>query len=542
MNFLQRFRGALRAARPRHVAHVLNHRRGGESEAMAPNYLDALASTHERPYVFGTELPPDGSTPLLDRLRLSKLTRWMCDNNGLVSYAVETIASYAVPVVAQAATVDPGWNDTAEAYFAEWSEYADYGRRFDFFTLELIACMATDLDGDIAIQAVADDGIKLQIIEGHRIATPPKLARNKLIRDGIQIDATGRLVSYHVSLDDRDYTVVPADEAFLWFEPDPSRPNAYRGVSPIRRGLNDVRDAKDIKGYEKAAQKIHASLAAVIKSIGGVEPVSFGETQPDGTISMPVNGTGSTSTGAVKVTDLIAGTIPVLPEGQELQALETNRPSANVREFLESLAASFVCGLGIPPAFFLDARLTGPNVRAVNGKAERKFARRQRLAKRFVRWTWMRVIADAIARGLLPAHPQWSRITYQTPPRLSIDIGGEEAADLASLQQGACSFAEYSAKRGRDPRSVYRQELSARVAAIEAAQVEAERLGVPVSILLPAYMGQYQIGASGPRRADEDASEAPPADDEEEDPIKEKDSPEEEDDPEKDDGDERESP
>ncbi len=34
--------------------------------------------------------------------------------------------------------------------------------------------------------------------------------------------------------------------------------------------------------------------------------------------------------------------------------------------------------MGLPPAFFLDEKLTGPNQRAVNGKAQRKFDRRSR--------------------------------------------------------------------------------------------------------------------------------------------------------------------
>lgn len=511
-----------------HLRRAFSLRNGETVSAMAGapgvtghGYLDALTTTFERPYIYGAELPRDGSSQILDRRRLSQLTRWLCDNNGLVAYAIDTIANYSVPVVPQAATTDAGWNDAAELYFAEWSDQADHGRRFGFEEIQRIACASTDLDGDIAVQAVYDGGVKLVLIEAHRITTPTTFSIDPLIRDGVRLDSEGRLDAYMVTDDDRKWTPVPADQVFLWFDTDPSRPNSFRGVSPMRRGLNDVRDAKDIKGYEKLAQKIHASLAAVIEGANGIEPIVFGNTytaddQP------AVNPPPAKAPDKLRVTDLLGGTIPTLPEGQVLKPIETNRPSANAREFLDSLAASYVMGLGIPPAFFLDQRLTGPNVRAVNAKADRKFVNRQRLARRFVRWTWLRVIADAIDNKILPGGPDWWRLSFQTPPRLSIDIGGEEYSDIAAVEKGMSSLADYHAKRGRDSRRWGRAQIAERAQIIAAAQSTAESMGVPVEWLLPSFI----ITATGsavvsspvpPPEPDptdkEDSTDDPPAED-----------------------------
>jgi hypothetical protein len=48
------------------------------------------------------------------------------------------------------------------------------------------------------------------------------------------------------------------------------------------------------------------------------------------------------------------------------------------------LAGCFVVGLGLPPAFFLDEKLTGPNQQAVNCKTQKKFDHRKQVAARIV--------------------------------------------------------------------------------------------------------------------------------------------------------------
>jgi capsid protein len=353
-----------------------------------------------------------------------------------------------------------------------------------------------------------DGSLGIALIEGHRISTPPKQAQNPRISDGVETDASGRVVAYWVAMDEKTWKPVPADQLFLWYEADPSRPNSCRGISAMRRALNDVRDAKDIKGYEKMASRIHSALAGVIESEeGGIEPVQFGYSgqapPPPETPETPAQAEAR----KITVTEILSGTIPALKKGQVYKPVETNRPTANTREFLEMLSGHFVMAVGLPPSFIADLRLTGPAVRAVNGKAERRFAERQAIAKRSVRWTWLRVIGDAIAHGHLRSVPNWWSLTFQTTPKLSIDIGGDEAADLAAVESGLMSETDFNSKRGRDSPAVERVRLAERVRAIENAQKEASRLGVPLEMLLPGY-----LTAKSPTKPAED----PKDDDEEE--------------------------
>src|SRR3954471_17981524 len=67
---------------------------------------------------------------------------------------------------------------------------------------------------------------------------------------------------------------ISANEMLLLFDAD--RYSSYRGISPLRRGSNDIRDAQDIKAFEKLAVKIGSALAAVLETDGPVEEDVWG--------------------------------------------------------------------------------------------------------------------------------------------------------------------------------------------------------------------------------------------------------------------------
>jgi len=117
------------------------------------------------------------------------------------------------------------------------------------------------------------------------------------------------------------------------------------------------------------------------------------------------------------------------------QGSGTTAPANNI-EVTSYLAGCFVAGLGLPPAFFLDEKLTGPNQRAVNGKAQRKFDRRKQVAARLGRSAWVRVIGDAIAAGTLPGTDGWARCDFIGPSKITIDAGREMAKEREDVARG----------------------------------------------------------------------------------------------------------
>jgi hypothetical protein len=442
------------------------------------SYFEALRTTHDRTPIPVLSPETRGWVESLGRERLSGIARYLYDNTGVVSYAIDTLANYSVPLIPQAATDSDDWNTAAEAYFADWSVNAEFTGRFDFDEVQRQIVKAIGTDGDLGILLTAENGLpQVQLVEGWRIRNLRLVDGN---RDGCQTDAKGRVLGYWIDEGDKGSRFISANELFLAADFD--RTASYRGFTPLRRGMNDVRDVSDLKAFEKLAQKVRASVPAVLEGDAPIEEDVWG----DDTGNAANAGT-SPQDKKLSLAELLGGDIPNLPNGKKLTVLSGDRNPQPVTEFLAALVGHFVYGLGIPPAFFLDEKLTGPNVRSVNGKAQRVFNRYKRIMRRFILWTWRRVIGDAIARGLLPAHPQWDRLNYQSPAEISIDTGDAESADREALGKGYKTRQEVYGKRGLDwvapTMQVFREQ---RFIFAEAAKL-AEESGVPLHVILAAH-------------------------------------------------------
>ena len=111
---------------------------------------------------------------------------------------------------------------------------------------------------------------------------------------------------------------------------------------------------------------------------------------------------------------------------------------------------SSVLAWGFPPAFFLDEKLTGPNVRSVLGKAQRKFNNRKKVIAKWVEWCWLRVIAWGIAHDGLPATAGWQKISFQFTPINTIDLGDTMANERADVLCGQMPETERYGNKGQD--------------------------------------------------------------------------------------------
>ncbi len=83
--------------------------------------------------------------------------------------------------------------------------------------------------------------------------------------------------------------------------------------------MNDVRDAKDIKGFEKLATKIGAALAAVIEGADVLEEDIWNNDNGDPDGPQPGNPPPADATPQemhISKAQLLGGDIPVLPPGR----------------------------------------------------------------------------------------------------------------------------------------------------------------------------------------------------------------------------------
>jgi capsid protein len=448
-----------------------------------------------------------------ERRLLSALSRSLYENGGFVGYAVNQIALYSAPIWPQAASSDGDWNKRAEELFEEWAKTCDFCGRaeFDFWSLQTLISQAMDLDGDMGVLMTSEAGFpQIQLIEGWRISADDIENSN----DGVLLDSKGRVTGYGVR-DGEEVTRVPSAQMLL--VRDPSVVCPFRGLSALRRGMNDMRDARDILGFEKLAVKHNASLLGVLKGNFVDETQGFDLTGPDedgedaaAEGAPPADATPGEKTLSRK--DMLGGDIPILEPGQEFQRVEGNRPNAQFDGFLSLLIGSFAAGLDIPPAFFLDQKLTGPNQRAVLGKAQRKFDQRQAALETFVGWVWVRFVAWAIETRKLQPVDGWQKVTFQRPAKLSIDAGREAMQDREDAASGLMTRQEHFGNRAKDWIRETDQAFAEHDMILTKATELAKRHGVDVSVILGRF--GYQV-APTPQPATDPGHEDQSTEDEE---------------------------
>lgn len=459
------------------------------------NYYEALRGSKDRTAITPPPLNPRYRTFVqsLNRERLAALARYLYDNIGFVGYAVNSIANYSVPVIPRAQSPNTTWNKLADEWWANWCERADLTGRFHFDTLQRLICKAMDTDGDMLIVPVLDSGFpQVQMLPTWRVVTPPKAADQ--FNEGIRVDSRGSVIGYNIS-EGKNFRELSINEAFLIYDPDLYE--SYRGLSPLRRGMNDARDAQDVKAFEKLAVKIHSALAAVIEN-GTIEEDAWGDDSGE-------NAPAPDATQQEKkltLAELLGGDIPVLPDGQTLKPLNSQRPNTEFQDFIEFLVGHFVCGLDVPPAFFLDEKLTGPNLRAVIGKAQRKFDQRTAMICRLVRWLWIRNIGWAIDAGDLPANPGFEKITFQKPSRLTIDAGRETAQEREDVMNGLMTRQNSFGNRGLDWQRETDQGFAEDDYIFAQAKALAEKHGVPVETILTRYGYDAAKSPANPNKPD----------------------------------------
>jgi hypothetical protein len=421
------------------------------------NYHEALRTSKDRtaiPYAM-VHLRPQILRLLngLNRKMLAGVARYLVDNSGVAYYVVNQIADYSVPVIPRAQCDDATLRDVYNEYFTAWQKRCDFTRRFTFKQIQRMACIAMDVDGDQGASFTDEGGFpQLKIWDTFHIGKLTGMDP----KDGVVTnDLNGMLLGYNVcdgpieTITGAALKTIPADQFFLMYDVD--RFNNYRGFSPIRRGSNDLRDKNDLKSFLKLKEKIGAALAAVIQQNGSVEEDVWGnDTGAEG--NQPKNNSDNElptqSDKKLSLAELLGGDIPVI-EG-ELKQFIAQALSTTSLEFMNALDSQFVLGLGIPPAFFLDEKLTGPNVRSVLGKVQKKFNNRKDTMANFVEWCWLRVIAWGIAKDGLPASKGWQKISFQFTPQSTIDLGDTMANERADVLVGQMSETKRYANRGED--------------------------------------------------------------------------------------------
>jgi len=371
----------------------------------------------------------------LDQLVL--ISRHLADNYPLARFCVRLKKNYSVPITVTSASPNPEWNTKADLWWNDMLPRLDFTKRFHFNTMQANWCQELDTDGGVGIIVTAVKGFpQVQTVDRLIIKAP---AGKAMAWGGVQQDEFGTVQGYWLTTQPQE--MVPESKMLLLYEPNNS--GEYCALPPMSLGSNDLRDSHEMRAIEKRRSKTVGSIPMAIRTQDGtVEAGQWDDTDDD----QP----GATASASEKVrarADFLGGDIPVLAAGEELIAPDLKfAAGADWMDFTEHLEGHFCYSIGFCPAFIQDAKLTGPNQRAVNDKTKKEIDARKATITRAVEWVRFRCIAWAIANGQLPPQVGWDKVSTQGPAELSIDQA-QQVNDREATTMGLMTRREFFGKR-----------------------------------------------------------------------------------------------
>jgi capsid protein len=405
-----------------------------------------------------------------DRVEMMRRTRWGDRNSGMVRQILGDLTQY---------TIGDGIRPQShcknaklyEQYFYDWSRKCDITNRFSFWQAQSILLRSSARDGDsFALKARNASGQpKLQLIEAHRVGNPvPPEKEISGAHDGMIFGSYGELTGFVVYRSDGTSRIVPANAMMQIV--DMEYASGARGVPILAASWNDIQDEMELLNLEKQGAKASADISLVINKAGG---------QIDDNMATEL-GAYAPSNGLGNLATQMGGKILALDVGESVTSLQSNRPSPTFVGFLKAIQQDISRGI-LPYSFVTDSSgNTGPGLRLDIAKSDRTFSKWQNLIiEQLCVPTWGYIIGDAIANGDLPDDPEWNKVSWTTPKRVTVDAGREAANDRADMELGLISMSELYAQRGLD----FRSEMAKRAEDMSFIVNLAKTTGIPVEML-----------------------------------------------------------
>ena len=404
-----------------------------------------------------------------DRIEMMRRIRWGDRNSGMVRQILGDLVQYGIGdgIKHQSHSKNA---KLFEDYFTEWCKKCDITGRFSFWQVQSILLRSAGRDGDaFAIKARNAGGDpKLQLVEAHRVGNPlPPEKEPEGMHDGIRFGAYGELVSYNVYRSDNSSREIIAPA--VMHVVDHEYASGARGVPILQHSWNDIQDEMEILALEKTGVKTSAQISLVINKNGGTI---------DDNMAAELGATSPTNYGDIAAS--MGGNILALDVGESVQSVQSNRPSPTFSGFLEAIQRDISRGV-LPYEFIGDpSKTNGGALRLVVAKADRVFQKWQNIIiEQLCIPTWGYVIGDAIANGELPDDPDWNKVSWTTPKRVTVDAGREAANDRADVELGLLSMSELYAQRGLD----FRSEMAKRAEDMSYIVNLAKQTGIPIEML-----------------------------------------------------------
>lgn len=251
----------------------------------------------------------------------------------------------------KAPVLDKAANDAIEIHWARWGQRADIAGRMHLAHMLRVTAKAVARDGEALVRLVRNRdlpyGMALQLLEIDRLdeTMNATLQGGGAIRQGVEIDSTGRPVAYWLK------SAHPGDRYL------PGNLRAERVAAENIRHVFLPERAEQVRGYTwlhavllRSAQLHGFNEAAVLAARIGASKVAVlqrtDEAAPDATTTMADGQSGGQNGGAMHM-NVEGGEMFELPPGYSLNSWNPEYPHANFESFVKTAMHGISAGLDV---------------------------------------------------------------------------------------------------------------------------------------------------------------------------------------------------
>ena len=348
-----------------------------------------------------------------------------------------------------------------EREFALWaeSEMCDIERQDNFYELQQLTFLNWLLSGDVIVllpttkRANAPYDLRIQLIESDRVCTPEGKEDNKRIIGGIETNAAGEIIAYHISNTHPLSSEIGAEgkwKRVKAFGEYTGRRNVLHIMNRERigqrRGVPFL--APVIESLKQMGRYTEAELVAAVVSGMAAVFIQKSETSGDGAaLGEVIPADEQIDAGDPNSIEMGNGSIIDLAPGEEAKDVTLGRPNANFDNFVTSICKQIGTALEIPYEVLI--KHFGASYSASRGallelwKPVKMY--RNWLANDFCQPIFDEWLGEAVAKGRISApgffadagiRKAYSSAEWNGPAQLSLDPTKEVTAAKMRVENG----------------------------------------------------------------------------------------------------------
>lgn len=438
--------------------------------------------------------------------------RYLERNSDIAGAAVGGIVRNVVGtgIKPQARTGNEELNRRIEALWREWTaaENCDITGQQNFAELQAMLLRRKIVDGEILIKKVVTrkgrHPLKLQVIKSDLLSSflmyAPKTSN--IIRSGVELNDHLRPLAYWIDRKSPDGYVeynpdrIPAEQIIhLWTR---AQPDQIRGISDLAPIIKRLKDTQDYIDAETVAARIAACFSVFITTgdgaAGGLGRFNVNAKDKEGK----------------QLSAIRPGMIKYLAPGEKIDTANPSRGLTNARDYVAIQERLAGAGLGLSYELMSRDFNTSSFSSARQGMLEdrktfepmQEFMAAHLCAPIYREWMDLCVMAGSLD---IPDYFE-RRATYQTvewvtPGWSWIDPQKEVQADIAAIQNGGKTLAQWCAERGYD----WREQLEQMALEKETAEAMGLKLSVHTPITVQAAQSNH-VNNTDDEKEDADGS------------------------------------